>query len=98
MSNLETFKKIIKSVWSIKNVDEIEDSFGPDEIEAWDSLSHIELVVALEEEFEISIAVQDVSRLYTIGDIKKTLEKYGVIIWPLQIMFLNFPRGLTKLQ
>jgi len=80
MSNLETFKKIIKSVWSIKNVDEIEDSFGPDEIEAWDSLSHIELVVALEEEFEISIAVQDVSRLYTIGDIKKTLEKYGVAI------------------
>lgn len=80
MSNLETFKKIIKSVWSIKNVDEIEDSFGPDQIEAWDSLSHIELVVALEEEFEISIAVQDVSRLYTIGDIKKTLEKYGVAI------------------
>lgn len=80
MNNLETFKKIIKSVWSIKNVDEIEDSFGPDEIEAWDSLSHIELVVALEEEFEISIAVQDVSRLYTIGDIKKTLEKYGVEI------------------
>lgn len=80
MSNLETFKKIIKSVWSINNVDEIEDSFGPDEIEAWDSLSHIELIVALEEEFEISIAVQDVSRLYTIGDIKKTLEKYGVEI------------------
>ena len=80
MSNLETFKKIIKSVWSINNVDAIEDSFGPDEIEAWDSLSHIELIVALEEEFEISIAVQDVSRLYTIGDIKKTLEKYGVTI------------------
>ena len=80
MSNLEIFTKVIKSVWSIKNVDEIEDSFGPDEIKDWDSLSHIELVVALEEEFEISIAVQDVSRLYTIGDIKKTLEKYGVAI------------------
>ncbi|OOM74169.1 acyl carrier protein [Clostridium sp. BL-8] len=80
MSNLEAFKKIIKSVWSLKNVEEIEDSFGPDEIKAWDSLSHIELVVALEEEFEISIAVQDVSRLYTIGDIKRTLVKYGVEI------------------
>lgn len=80
MSNLEAFKKIIKSVWSLKNVEEIEDSFGPDEIKAWDSLSHIELVVALEEEFEISIAVQDVSRLYTIGDIKRTLLKYGVEI------------------
>lgn len=80
MSNLETFNKIIKNVWSIKNVDEIEDNFGPNEIEAWDSLSHIELVMALEEKFEISLAVQDVSRLYTIGDIKKTLEKYGVEI------------------
>ncbi len=80
MSNLEALKKIIKSVWSLKNVEEIEDSFGPDEIKAWDSLSHIELVVALEEEFEISIAVQDVSRLYTIGDIKRTLVKYGVEI------------------
>ncbi|AQS04835.1 acyl carrier protein [Clostridium beijerinckii] len=80
MSNLGTFNKIIKSVWSIENLDEIEDSFGPDEIEAWDSLSHIELVVALEEEFEISMAVQDISRLYTIGDIKNTLRRYGVEI------------------
>ncbi|MFT8342368.1 MAG: acyl carrier protein [Clostridium beijerinckii] len=80
MSNLGTFNKIIKSVWSIENLDGIEDGFGPDEIEAWDSLSHIELVVALEEEFEISMAVQDISRLYTIGDIKNTLRKYGVEI------------------
>ena len=80
MNNLETFNKIIKNVWSIKNVEEIEDNFGPNEIEGWDSLSHIELVMAFEEKFEISLAVQDVSRLYTIGDIKKTLEKYGVEI------------------
>lgn len=80
MSNLETFNRIIKNVWSIKKEEQIEDSFGPDEIEGWDSLSHIELVMAIEEEFEISLAVQDVSRLYTIGDIKKTLEKYGVEI------------------
>jgi len=80
MNNLQIFNKIIDSVWSIKNTNEIEDSFGPDEIKDWDSLSHIELVVALEEEFEISLAVQDVSRMYTIGDIKKILEKYDVTI------------------
>jgi len=80
MNNLQIFNKIIDSVWSIKNINEIEDSFGPDEIKDWDSLSHIELVVALEEEFEISLAVQDVSRMYTIGDIKKILEKYDVTI------------------
>jgi len=80
MNNLQIFNKIIDSVWSIKNINEIEDSFGPDEIKDWDSLSHIELVVALEEEFEISLAVQDISRMYTIGDIKKILEKYDVTI------------------
>lgn len=80
MNNLQIFNKIIGSVWGIKNINEIEDSFGPDEIKDWDSLSHIELVIGLEEEFEISVAVQDVSRMYTIGDIKKILEKYDVII------------------
>lgn len=80
MNNLQIFNKIIESVWGIKNVNEIEDSFGPDEIKDWDSLSHIELVIGLEEKFEISVAVQDVSKMYTIGDIKKILKKYNVII------------------
>jgi acyl carrier protein len=78
MSNLEKLNKILKDVFSIKNIGEIEDNFGPDEIEDWDSLSHIELVTELEEKFEISLAVEDVSRMYTIGDIKKILKKYEV--------------------
>jgi acyl carrier protein len=80
MSNLEKFNKVMEYVWGVKNVTEIEDSFGPNEIDGWDSLSHIELVMGLEEKFEISLAVPDVSRMYTVGDIKRTLEKYGVEI------------------
>ena len=80
MTNLQTLNKIIESTFDIDNITEIEDSFGPDQIKDWDSLTHIDLVVALEEEFEISLAVQDVSRMYTIGDIKKILQKYSVII------------------
>ncbi|MDS0527885.1 acyl carrier protein [Clostridium sp. SHJSY1] len=80
MNNLDTFNKIIQTVLGIKNVEEIEDSFGPNEIEDWDSLGHIELVGKIEEMFEISLTVPDVSRMYTIGDVKNTLKKYGVII------------------
>ena len=80
MTNLQIFNKMIESTFDTKNMPEIEDSFGPDEIEDWDSLSHIELVTELEEKFEISLAVEDVSRMYTIGDIKKILKKYSVII------------------
>jgi acyl carrier protein len=78
MNNLENLMKILKRVFSIKNIEEIEDDFGPDQIEAWDSLNHIDLVTELEEQFEIELAVEDVSRMYTIGDIKKILKKYEV--------------------
>lgn len=80
MTNLEKLNRILEEVLSIKNMDEVDDSFGPDNIEDWDSLTHFDLVVQLEERFEISVAVQDVSRMYSIGDIKITLKKYGVEI------------------
>ncbi|MEQ8156900.1 MAG: acyl carrier protein [Clostridiaceae bacterium] len=78
MNNMEKLNKIFGRVFGIKNTAEIEDSFGPDEIEGWDSLAHFDLVSELEENFEISIAVEDVSRMYTIGDIKKMLKRYEV--------------------
>ena len=78
MNSLENLNKILKRVFSIKNIEEVEDNFGPDQIEEWDSLNHIDLVTELEEEFEIELAVEDVSRMYTIGDIKKILRKYKV--------------------
>lgn len=80
MTNLEIFNKTIEATFDTSNITEIEDNFGPDEIKDWDSLSHIELVTALEEKFDIALAVQDVSRMYTIGDVKKILKKYSVII------------------
>lgn len=51
---------------------------GPDEIKDWDSLAHVELVTALGDEFGVNFDVVDISRMYTIGDIKKILKKYGV--------------------
>ena len=80
MNNLQIFNKIIESNFTIDDITKIQDSFGPDQIKDWDSLTHIELVMGLEEKFEISLAVEDVSRMYTIGDIKKILKKYSIAI------------------
>jgi acyl carrier protein len=80
MSNLEKFNKAIYDALNVKDIVTINDEMGPDEIENWDSLGHIDLVTALEEQFGINIDVIDISRMYTIGDIKKTLKKYGVVI------------------
>ncbi len=80
MSNLEKFNKIISDALNIKNIEKVTDEMGPDEIEDWDSLAHVELVNAIEEEFGISLEVVDISKMYTIGDVKKILKKYGVEI------------------
>lgn len=80
MSNLEKFDKIISETLNIKNMAELKDDMGPDEIENWDSLAHVELVSGFEDNFGISIDVIDISRMYTIGDIKKILKKYGIEI------------------
>lgn len=80
MSNLEKFNKVISDALNIKNTANINDEMGPDEIEDWDSLAHVELVAGLEGQFKINLDVVDISRMYTIGDIKKILKKYSVEI------------------
>ncbi|MBX4259964.1 acyl carrier protein [Clostridium estertheticum] len=80
MSNLEKLNKVLRDVFDIKKIEDINDDMGPDEIENWDSLGHVELITNLEEVFDIALNVVDISRMYTIGDIKKIVSKYGVEI------------------
>ena len=80
MNNLEKLNKVLRDVLDLKKIEDITDDLGPDEIESWDSLGHVELVTSLEEVFEISLDVVDISRMYTVGGIKKILGKYGVQI------------------
>ncbi|MBW9171035.1 acyl carrier protein [Clostridium estertheticum] len=80
MSNLEKLNKVLCDIFDIKKIEDINDEMGPDEIEGWDSLGHVELVTNLEEVFDIALNVVDISRMYTIGDIKKIVGKYGVEI------------------
>ncbi|MBU3175015.1 acyl carrier protein [Clostridium estertheticum] len=80
MSNLEKLNKVLRDVFDIKKIEDINDDMGPDEIEGWDSLGHVELITSLEEVFDIALNVVDISRMYTIGDIKKIVGKYGVEI------------------
>ena len=42
---------------------EINDESSPDTIESWDSLKHMNLIIALEEEFNISIPDHEVGNM-----------------------------------
>ena len=44
---------------------------------AWDSLRHLEIIGALEEEFKISISMDDVFRIKTFEDALETVKRYS---------------------
>lgn len=55
-------QQIMADVFNI-SVDEITEESSQDTVEAWDSLKHLDLVVALEEEFDISIPVEEIGTM-----------------------------------
>lgn len=80
MNNSEKLNKVLCDVFDFKKVEDINDDLGPDDLDSWDSLGHVDLITNLEEAFDISLDVVDISRMYTIGGIKKIVEKYGIKI------------------
>ena len=53
-------KKIMSDVFNI-NVDLIDGDSSPDNIENWDSLKHMNLIVSLEEEFEVEFTDEEIA-------------------------------------
>mgnify|MGYP001200537891 CR=1 FL=1 len=52
-------KKVMGDVFNI-GVDSINNDSSPDNIENWDSLKHMNLIVALEEEFEVEFDDEEI--------------------------------------
>jgi len=56
----------------------LDQSTSPSEIGRWDSLKHIELIKSLEDEFGISLTMDEMMEIRCVGHIERVLERYGV--------------------
>ena len=54
---------------------EFKEEWGPDDIENWDSMTHLNMVMALGDEFKIDLDFNEVMEIVTIGDIYKILNR-----------------------
>lgn len=54
---------------------ELRDDMTADDHEAWDSLSHINLIIAVENGFGVRIKNAEVARLENVGDLINLVEK-----------------------
>ncbi len=73
----EVDNKVNKIISDVLRIDEgeIKDSLTPNDIEAWDSFSGMQLVSDLEREFNIRFEMEDVFDVYCLGDFKKIVKK-----------------------
>jgi acyl carrier protein len=68
-------KNVMSAVFEIP-IDEIDQDSSPDNVGSWDSLKHMNLVVALEEEFNIEFIDDEIVKMMSLSQIKSiVLEK-----------------------
>ena len=65
-------QKVFREIFDDENL-EIKDEMSSDDIEEWDSLSHISLIVSTEEEFNIKLTPNEIEELGNIGDFKNLI-------------------------
>lgn len=56
----------------------IADADGPHTISEWDSMGHLNLVLALEAEFALSISADEATNLLTVSAIRELLRARGI--------------------
>lgn len=59
-------------------LDKINDNSSPNNIEKWDSMGHLNLVMAIEQSFQIKLKDQDVVRMFNFALIKDILKGYQI--------------------
>ena len=69
----ERILNIVSSImrWPLKKINE--DS-SPEDIDTWDSLNQINLVLALEEEFDVRFTDEQIVKMLSVRSIIETLE------------------------
>ena len=68
---------VLKIIGQIMNVpsDQLNDDSSPETIANWDSLKHMNLVLALEEKFDVAFSDEEIVNMLTVKSIVEILSK-----------------------
>ena len=72
-------EKVAEAINEVFNIEKsaVSEGSSPDNIAGWDSFSHLELVVVLEEKFGVKFTTQEIIGMSTAGKISEILRKKG---------------------
>ena len=56
---------------------DITDDLAMKDVDAWDSLKHMELVVSLEQAFDTQLTFDEIVAMQSVGEIKRVMRERG---------------------
>jgi len=71
---MTTIEELIREVLALSPDVELTDTTTPADISAWDSLGHINIITAIEEEFDLDISPEQIGELQSIADFKALIR------------------------
>ena len=74
---MRTLEEVVSGVFGVEP-QSLDESSSPESVEGWDSMGHVNLVTALEQHFDVSIDIDDVMEMGSVGKIREILVAYGV--------------------
>jgi acyl carrier protein len=79
MTNLQRYTKVFQETFNLPE-DRFDAEFTFASVSEWDSIVHMSLVTAIEEEFDIMLETEDILHYGSFENGKRILAKHGVEI------------------
>ncbi len=73
----QQIQKVLSSVFTSHDAC-FKDTDGPNEILGWDSLNHLNLVMAINNEFGINLGFEEMLEIRNVGNIKIILKRHNL--------------------
>jgi acyl carrier protein len=73
-STLEQVRHIASDIFGVP-VDKVTAESSPETIENWDSMQHLNLVLAVEEKFGVQLEPEDIEQMKNVGAVAAVVEK-----------------------
>jgi acyl carrier protein len=79
--SIQKLQRIFREVFERDDL-EIFPAMTARDVQEWDSFNHINLIVALEEEFGMTFTTDEIAGMSNVGDLVKILQKHGsAVAW-----------------
>lgn len=74
--------RLHRTIASVLGIDAsiVSDDLSPDLIDAWDSLNHLNIAMAIEVEFAVAFDADDIMTMRDVRSIRSALQRHGLEI------------------